>query len=381
MGWVKENLSEISDHQEVRAMPRLARFEATPLQKIYLDTVMNQVSRSFALVVPCLEEPLNHYMATAYVMCRVIDNIEDCEQSSGWKARRFAEVSVLLNEPLQAAKILSRWQAEAWPGLNADEKKLMSVDGGLTLWQIYADFPEKVRDIVRHWTAAMANGMSHIETPEQAPNLLRVQGVRVLATERDYDQYCYIVAGTVGHLATELVIDHYGLTYHVAETLLANCEACGRALQKTNIVKDFVKDLGRDFCYLPEAWLRQVDYLPLSLNGANPGWSRMVISNVMDELDVATEYLLALPNSAAGYRLASLLCLLPAYQTILLVARNQEQLFTANHKFKISRETMLECVQQANLMVLDNQAILEYSRQMRHSVDAALSLPVTLTEL
>jgi farnesyl-diphosphate farnesyltransferase len=364
--------------EETRVLRQLSRFEPVPSQMTYLDSMMNKVSRSFAVVVPCLEEPLNHYLSTAYLLCRVVDNIEDCTQSLAWKEQRFTEFSSLLNEPLRATEILSRWQRDSWPGLTADEVRLMSVEAGLPLWQIYALFPAKIRDIIAHWTVAMARGMSQIEQPDQSPRLLKVEGVRVLASERDYDRYCYIVAGTVGHLATELVIDHYDLGYNEAESLLAKCEACGRALQKTNIVKDFVKDLRRDFCYLPEEWLRQVDYLPLSLAGAPPGWARMVINNVMAELDVATDYLLALPYRAVGYRLASLLCLLPAYQTIQLIARNQDRLFTADHQFKISRQTMAECLQATQLMVADNDAILAYSRQMRTTIDTALRLTVSV---
>ncbi len=357
------------------------RFELTPSQTTYLDSMMSKVSRSFALVVPFLEEPLNHYLGTAYLLCRVIDNIEDCTQPSGWKAERFGEFTVLLNEPRRASEILTRWADESWPGLSTDEKRLMSLETGSTLWQIYALFPDKIRDIIAHWTAAMARGMSQIEMPDQSPQLLEVNGVRILSTERDYDRYCYIVAGTVGHLATELVIDHYQLSYGVAESPLAGCEACGRALQKTNIVKDFVKDLDREFCYLPEEWLRQADYLPLSLLGATPGWAGMVIDNVMAELEAATNYLVTLPYGATGYRLASLLCLLPAYQTILLIAQNQDKMFTVEHQFKISRQTMAICVQEAQLMVSDNEAILAYSRRMKHAVEATARLAINVPDL
>jgi phytoene/squalene synthetase len=59
-------------------------FHLTQSQQQYLDTRMHEVSRSFALVVPLLEEPLNHYIAAAYLICRVVDNIEDCEQPFAW---------------------------------------------------------------------------------------------------------------------------------------------------------------------------------------------------------------------------------------------------------------------------------------------------------
>ena len=70
-------------------MPR--PFELTQAQAAYLDIWMSKVSRSFALVVPWLEEPLNHLLATAYLLCRVADNIEDSRQPFVWKEQRFHE--------------------------------------------------------------------------------------------------------------------------------------------------------------------------------------------------------------------------------------------------------------------------------------------------
>jgi phytoene/squalene synthetase len=60
-------------------------FEPTVAQQTYLEQKLGDVSRSFALVVPFLEAPLQHYLATAYLLCRVLDNIEDCGQSAEWK--------------------------------------------------------------------------------------------------------------------------------------------------------------------------------------------------------------------------------------------------------------------------------------------------------
>ena len=67
------------------------QFKLDNTEKQYIENQLEKVSRSFALVIPTLEEPLNYYMATAYLICRVVDNIEDCTQSSAWKERRFQE--------------------------------------------------------------------------------------------------------------------------------------------------------------------------------------------------------------------------------------------------------------------------------------------------
>ncbi len=342
--------------------------EVTQTQQEYLNVYMSKVSRSFAVVVACLEEPLRDYMATAYLICRVADNIEDCEQPAAWKQSRFAELSQLLEEPTLAPDVLAGWDREDWPGLTSGEREQMGPESGLSLWQIYALIPDDVRSTIRRWVSAMAEGMKHLEDPQRAPLWVTRSGVQVLSGEEDYDRYCYFVAGTVGHMVTELVINHYGLADGTANSLLSTCEACGRGLQKTNIVKDFAKDLARGVCYLPDAWMREVERAPLSLAGAPAEWKRKVLGNVMDELEEYIDYVLALPYSAAGYRMASLLCLLPAYQTLLLAAQSQEELFTPDHHVKISRDTMSQCLLDARSMLADSDAILRYSREIKSAV-------------
>jgi farnesyl-diphosphate farnesyltransferase len=345
--------------------------DLTTAQAAYLTNWLDKVSRSFALVVPWLEAPLNHYLATAYLLCRVVDNIEDCSQPADWKQRRFGEAARLLAEPDQAGEILAGWQQASWPGLTSAERQLMGRAGGERLWQIYASLPIESRQIIQHWILDMIDGMSQLEAPDRAPYFVAREDVQVLAGAGDYNQYCYIVAGTVGYLSTELAIQHYGFSNSLAERLLADCLACGHGLQKTNIVKDFATDLRRGVSYLPDQWLQEVDFAPLSLQGASPAWSQTVLADILAELRDATNYVLTLPYEAIGYRLASLMCLLPAYQTILLAAQQQANLFTTAHQVKISRSTMMQCIQDAQAVVTDNAAVLAYS----HRLEQAVRLP------
>lgn len=281
----------------------------------------------------------------------------------------------ILDEPQLAYETLNHWSQELWPGLTADEQKLMGPEGGYPLWQIYEGIPEAARSSIKRWTEVMAEGMRQLENPNQTTRLQHYIGVEMLADVEEYDHYCYYVAGTVGHMATELAIHHYQLEENVAADLLATCEACGRGLQKTNILKDFAKDLGRGISYLPDQWLREVNYLPLFLAGASPLWTHKVITNALSELREATDYILALPYTVAGYRRASLMCLLPAYQTLLLAAKRQERLFTVDHRVKISRLTMAKCIWDSRSMMADNDAIKQYSQRLHEAVEEALSAP------
>ncbi len=340
-------------------------------QLAYLETQMNKVSRSFALVAPAVEEPLNHYLAAAYLICRVVDNIEDCVRPYPWQKEHFVEFDYLLRNPAAAPDVLAQWEQEAWPGLSSDEAQMMTVTDGLPLWQIYGQIPEAYRAAIARWAWEMACGMERVINPDGNNLFVSRQGVKLPATEAGYDLYCYYVAGTVGHMITDLAILHYDLPEDVAARLNKNSQASGRALQKTNIVKDFAEDLKRDVCYLPDEWLREADYRPLSLRSAPRDWKRMVLDNVLNELEDSVNYILDLPYTAVGYRQASLLMLLPAYQTLLQAAQNHATLFTPNHYVKISRQTMAQCLTDAQTVVTDNNALQVYSQTMHIQVDKA----------
>lgn len=320
---------------------------------------MQKVSRSFAILIPYLEEPLNFFLSTSYLICRVVDNIEDCHQPSTWKKSRFIEFIHLMKRQDSVDDILSAWHQHDWPGLSPDEKKLMGKQGG-QLWKIYHRIPFDTRQIICYWIEQMATGMNQMEARLLSIKSFSQSEVKVLANEDDYNQYCYFVAGTVSHLSTALVINHYNLGKDIAHNLYAHCEACGLGLQKTNIIKDFQNDLLRGISYLPDSWMSESNYTPINLQGAEPKWISKVLEDILKALHDAGSYLLGLPYAASGYRMASLLCLLPAYQTILLASRQMGSLFTSGHQLKIPRITMEECLTEATKMLNDNNAIRNY---------------------
>jgi farnesyl-diphosphate farnesyltransferase len=345
----------------------------TPAQMSHLESQMNAVSRSFAVVVAYLEQPLRVQLSTAYLLCRVADNIEDCTEDSAWKSVRFDEFDGMLFEPQAAPDVLGSWDEYPWPGLTTDERKLMGQAGGAELWRIYASITAPERATIRRWVQAMTEGMKHLEDPSRVPNFVERRGVKVLDGRDDYNYYCYIVAGTVGHMATELVTHRYSINGATGSRLLDASEACGRALQKTNILKDFAEDLERGVCYLPDEWLRMSDHAPLALGGASGEFKRAVLDDILSELEVATQYVIDLPLEARDYRMASLLCLLPALQTNLLAAREQQKLFTAEHRYKISRSILGQCLMDARGMIGDNSRIRSYSSELQQEIRRTLN--------
>ena len=208
----------------------------SPRQQKYLAAYMKGVSRSFSLVAPEVDSPLDDYLATAYLICRVVDNIEDTLQPFEWQQARFADFADLLNIPQRAEEILSSWNAHEWPGLTDSEKEMMTSKEGLMLWEIYAQIPEIYRAPIRHWATVMAFGMERSGNPHTSDYFFNHGDVRLPIQESDFDLYCFYVAGTVGRMITDLAVLFYEVGDYAAQILTDGSDACGRALQKTNIV-------------------------------------------------------------------------------------------------------------------------------------------------
>jgi farnesyl-diphosphate farnesyltransferase len=337
---------------------------------------MKGVSRSFSLVAPEVDSPLDDYLAEAYLICRVVDNIEDSHQPFRWQQDRFAEFAQLLADPGQAPTILARWDRLTWNGLSSVEVEMMSRKKGLILWQIYANTPELYRAPIRYWAGEMARGMERSGNPYSDDFFVNHGNVRLPIRESDYDLYCFYVAGTVGRMITELAVIFYEIEEKAARIMTGGSDACGRALQKTNIVKDFAVDLRRGVSYLPVEWQQEIDFAALHLSGVPAQWKKKVLLNVVRELEASVDYVLALPQTAVGYRKAGLLMMLPAFETILLAARRLERLFTPDHSLKISRAQMGRCVLLARKMAADDHAIRAYAGDMAGRIRSVL-YPVT----
>ncbi|MFN2246166.1 MAG: squalene/phytoene synthase family protein [Candidatus Promineifilaceae bacterium] len=344
----------------------------TAVQHRYLAEMMQKVSRSFALVAPAVETPLDDYLAAAYLICRVADNIEDAQQSYSWQQARFAEFMGLLKEPETAELLLTDWEEQDWLGLTADEQAMMARSEGLALWEILAGMPGEMRISINHWVSQMVFGMERSNNPAGSDFFVIRHGVRLPVGVSDYDMYCFYVAGTVGRLISDMAISFYTINGSAAQSMRIGSEIFGRALQKTNIVKDFTSDLRRQICYLPDAWLSEVNYRPLTLSGAPAAWKRKVITNVLAELINSVEFLITIPLNALGLRKACLMMMLPAFQTILLAAQNMSRLFTEQNVVKISRITMLECVLKANNLAGNDNAIREYAREFAVQMEQQL---------
>jgi phytoene synthase len=110
--------------------------------------------------------------------------------------------------------------------------------------------------------------------------------------DADLDGYCYQVAGTVGRLMTAILGSEPGRATE-ADTA---ARALGRAMQRTNVLRDIVEDARRGRVYLPEDGLLAA--------GLDPAGAAARLAD-LPQLDPATRRQLLAPQVAradADYR-------------------------------------------------------------------------------
>ncbi len=208
-----------------------------------LQDLLEKTSRTFALSIPQLPEPTRGEVTTAYLLFRIADTMEDASQwTADRKIEALEEFARLLREREGAETIAGRWLEE--PPVPHEGYLELLGELGFVLDSFWA-MPGAARDIVREHLLRTAQGMSgFVERSRGSDNL-------ALDDLSDLKHYCYVVAGIVGEMLTELFhLDHPQLA-PTASFLHRRAAAFGEGLQLTNILKDAATDVTEGRSYLP----------------------------------------------------------------------------------------------------------------------------------
>jgi farnesyl-diphosphate farnesyltransferase len=234
-----------------------------------IDDLLQKTSRTFALTIPLLPPPTREEVGLAYLLFRIVDTFEDATR---WPPdRRMAAIRDFLPllekpDPARARRFAQRCASDP-PVDHAGYMELLS-EIPFVLACLHA-LPAPSRDILRVHVRQSAEGMIEVVARSGADRVLRLGSIPEL---RDY---CYVVAGIVGEMLTELFL----LNHQVAparDFLRARSRLFGEALQLVNILKDAEVDEREGRIYLP------------------PAQQAEVISLAREDLRAATEYTLAL---------------------------------------------------------------------------------------
>lgn len=315
---------------------------------------LGEVSRTFARPIALLPPRLEVAVTLGYLLCRVADTVED---HVAVDASRRDELFALFLSVLERGAE-ARPFADAFGEIEGEDAELALARALPRVMRVFAAQDEAVRRACVRWVSEMARGMSLYSHREAGEG-----GVAALHTVSDLERYCYYVAGTVGHLLTDLFVHEIGADPEGAlgVSLRDRAEGFASGLQLTNILKDVTDDFARGVSFVPQNECARhgfgVDRL---LDPAVRERAHAAVAPLFDlarrRLDDALEYSLAIPAEHAQIRLFCLLPLWMAARTLVL-ARGNDAMFTPGAPVKISRPEVEALIAECVRLAADDAAL------------------------
>ncbi len=292
----------------------------------YIHELLKQTSRTFALSIERLPQPLCNYVGTAYLLFRVSDYLED---NYTLRAARKADLLYLWDHVLAGREPVHRLVEE----LKHDTHDYVDPECKVAhecaeLIHVLMEFPVDVRRAIVGRLRKTTRGMARWQ----------LRGVRV-ETEHDLDDYMHHVAGVVGYLVTDLFADAHPRIAERRCELLPLSRECGLGLQSVNVIRGLKKDYERGWIYVPRSFCAPFDMEPADLFAPEHRENALlVVGQLIDKaerhLRAACAYVERLPRRHHRIRLS---CMWPMFfaAATLAATRSREAALTA--EVKISR--------------------------------------------
>jgi farnesyl-diphosphate farnesyltransferase len=312
--------------------------------------LLEGVSRTFALTIPQLPENLCKAVANAYLLCRIVDTIEDEVSLTPEQKKYFCHGFINI---VRSCKASEAFTAELAPLLSKNtlpaEHVLIHVIPRVI--RITHQFDEDQVGALSTCVETMAEGMPIF----QAENLHN--GLAKLA---DMDRYCYYVAGCVGEMLTKLFCHYSAEIAEHKDEMLVLAVSFGQGLQMTNILKDIWDDAERGVCWLPQDVFTEVGYDLKNLNAkTNDANFRMGLERLISiahiHLQNALKFTQLIPGHEIGIRNFCLWALGMAVLTLKKIKQNLG--FTRSDEVKITRSSVKSTILATKLIGRSNSLL------------------------
>lgn len=322
----------------------------------FAEEMLQRVSRTFALNIRVLPQTrLRIPVLLAYLYCRMADTIEDCHSLS--TERKVELLSLFQDIFFGSPDHWERWSQTfrqalpaTWSTSENDEEFLCAH----CHWTVplFFSLPSRLQPPIAQCIHEMCDGMASFALRQEQS---RGQWLAI-RNEKDFDLYCYFVAGVVGNMLCDLYAlqsPWINAARHGQMRKLA--VSFGLALQTINIIKDVREDSLREVCFWPQEWLSEAGFSHPSLffsQTAGAEARRQVVARMTEKawrhLQDAMDYTLLIPSIEPRLRLFCLWPLLMAAETLVAVGSG-DSLFDPNHKVKITRKAVKKILRDSTL--------------------------------
>ena len=251
-------------------------------------------------------------VGNTYLLCRIVDTIEDAADLSPQTKQNLSQLfldAVLEKMPVESF-VEPCLKALAHYG-NQDELDLIAHTP--TVLRILHTCSQSDQAAVGRCISIMSEGMSYFHGKQTQAGLKDL---------REFEKYCYVVAGVVGELLTTIFSNHSSA---FAKNIKGHDElaiAFGQALQMTNILKDSPEDHARGVSWKP-ADISQKELLRISYQ----------------KLQDSLSYILLIPKTELGMRRFCFLAFGLAVMTLSKIAQRKH--FSNQSEIKLSRKTVM----------------------------------------
>ena len=214
-----------------------------------IHDLLVKTSRTFAPAIAELDGETRRAMTLGYLLLRISDTFEDAavwdrEQRVAALFRYADMVTALIDGPTAAGDGAVAAQVRSWLAdpPTAHEGYLELLQATEEVLDIYARLNPAARFAVGVHVRRTTLGMAYFVKRADSSGEFRLNGITEL---RDY---CYVVAGIVGEMMTEVLLLGASLE-PIAEALRRRGPAYGEGLQLVNVLKDSATDAdeGRTF--------------------------------------------------------------------------------------------------------------------------------------
>ena len=218
------------------------------IDREWCHSTVQDVSRTFALTIDALEEPMASRICVGYLLCRVADTIEDAGSiPPAAQADLLRTYDRALDPESETTPGEFRETVEEWIPTGADpDWTVVAESAGIV--RVFESLDADAQAAIRPTVREMATGMAEFVERYEDEGGLRIQSAAEL------EEYCWYVAGTVGELVTELLADVADA--EDAEAMREHARSFALLLQLVNVAKDVSGDYREENnVYLPGAWL------------------------------------------------------------------------------------------------------------------------------
>jgi farnesyl-diphosphate farnesyltransferase len=245
--------------------------------------IVDDVSRTFALTITELDEPLAREICVGYLLCRVADTIEDSKRIPPAEQTQLLESyhDVLDEETTEALPAFMEHVTKWIPDTPSPDWTVVSRTPRLV--KSFEALPSESQAEIRPAVLEMVEGMGMFVDRYAEDGGLRIETVEEL------EEYCWYVAGTVGHLVTGLVARD--VSAEMQEQLYETADSFGLLLQLVNVAKDIATDYDTENnVYVPRDLLasHDLDYEDIADTTRSEAFEP-VVGAIVDRADQYTD--------------------------------------------------------------------------------------------